>query len=242
MKKNLTLNRRERRLITLLEVIIALVLLGVLLSALFGYYRYMEVLSQKMGEQRQENFRILYAQYRLAQILPKIQFNHPLGEKFHKYILYTSKDGQGAVASDNDSLVFVYDNGIKADPLYANTVIGRLYRDSENRLILATWPSLTNKDENPPMLHEILLEKVEKLEFAFYVPPYKEDKPKPAGKQKTTELINFDLYGRWHKHGWSLGEPTIPALLQVIVTANKKEYTFAFVLGQTSIPIIYSDN
>ena len=75
-------------------------------------------------------------------------------------------------------------------------MIGRLFVDHDNRLILATWPSISRySSPSPPMRKEVLLEGVENISFAFYLAP------KVTKDEKTVDPEAEKRYGLWH-HEW----------------------------------------
>jgi hypothetical protein len=161
----------KRRLMTLLELVIAMSLISLLLILLAFFYQDMHSIDKAADTLQKENFQIRYAENRLAKIIPEILDGHQC--KGHPFF-YTS-DHTGALQfSHTPSLTFLFDNKASIEPDRSNTLLGRLYVDSQKRLCLMTWPAPTNKkawSSIPPSKKEILLENVSGLSFEFYVPP-----------------------------------------------------------------------
>lgn len=235
---------RRQAYMTMLEVLIAISLLAVLLSALLGFYQQIEKFQQKITQQKQENFRYFYLQYRLGQVLPKILNNFPLDKdtkshKLKKFYLYSSNRGN---AIKNNSLVFVFDNGIDGNPLFSNRDIGRLYIDKDSNLCLSVWPAPIEVDSsNPPMRQEILLDKVSSLSFEFYLPPRPNKDDKPVDPQ------HEQYHGKWlpledlDKIEYETEDDReLPPILRIIIEKDSNPLVLPFVLINSGLPIIFS--
>lgn len=235
------LKSKQRHFLTLIEVLIAIGLVAVLLTTLLGIYSYVDKMHKEIRLAEQTNFRLLYVQFRLAEVLPNAikkekKADQKEADDFYFYTTTTQFKKTSA------SLVFTFDNGIST-PEFSNHVIGRLYIDAENRLCLATWPSISrNSSPSPPMRKEVLLEGVEDIFFAFYIAPKEEGKiidPEAAKR-----------YGVWHAEwpveGVKPEEVSLPPLMRLYVrlVGSKKEknmpdLSFAFMLPNSEQHIVY---
>lgn len=140
--------KKKQRRITLLEVLIALSLTVVVLSAMMWGYRTVMEVGSKADRERQEAFRWSYVQFRLAEVLPLAQ-NNPF---------YLSQKG----------LVFQYNNAADLDKDFGNEVIARLYVDERKRFCLALMPAQKRWNEEPLIKQEVLLENVDEVHFRFF--------------------------------------------------------------------------
>lgn len=158
----------QRRMFTLLEVLIGMFLAIILLSTLSYFYQQVELMNSEAEQVQKESFQLRYVENRLAKILPQTLSEREAKKHFH---FYTSH-ADGLLKSP--SLLFVYYNGVNLESPFANDVLGRLYLDEQNKqLCIATWPSPRRwkLNETPPMAKEVLLNNVESLSFEFYVAP-----------------------------------------------------------------------
>ena len=237
----ISVNRKHH--MTLLEVLIALALLAILLTSLMGIYQQMNTIERKISISRQENFRYLYLQYRLGQVLPNVVEDEAIGKEID-FAFYTSSSGP--IQPNTESLVFIYDNGIDGNPLFSNHVIGKLFLDTKGRFCLATWPSFKEySDINPPMRLEVLMEDIHELSFAFYRAPKKEE---DENKSQSTGVDK--RYGDWEKMFWSSEDEELPAIVRIglvpktenegkQIQKNIKPVIFPFLIAPTKNRIIY---
>jgi len=216
---------KRRRFVTLLEVLIAMGLVSILLTVLLGIYGQTVRAQYEIERRLQDNFQLLYAQFRFNQIMPNIL--NPAKDR-ENYGIAFYQEG-------TNSLVFGYDNGTGAGPNFSNEVIGRLFVDDQNRLLLLTWPVPKRApDIDPPMRTEVLLENVDKIGFEFY-------KPVPPAKKR----LEIDPETKTGDAGmmleaWSPDEEDIPAILKIHVTLlGGEQIDYAFVLSNTQIPVSY---
>lgn len=160
----------KRRCFTLLELLIALGLTAMLLTVVTGFYQQVQFLDSKAEGDRNENFKIRYAETRLAKVLTNALSEYSSKRNFY---FFTSKHLQGLTSPNNPSLVFVYHNGPSMNPDIANTALARLYVNNDNQLCLASWPAPNRWKSHLPdtAKTEILLDNVENLSFSFYVAP-----------------------------------------------------------------------
>jgi len=218
---------KRRRHMTLLEVLIATSLSAILITVVVYFYQQLSLINIKMDKVQNEQFQKRFAEYRLNAILPKIV--SPSNKDFHFFI---SPDPQGLFKENSSSLVFTFDNNIKLDKKMADLVVGRLYLDRENQLILATWPIPKRWKENDltPMAKEVIMENVTTLRFDFYNPPDK-GPLKIVNKQDSNEIAQ------------KRENRKLPAIITVLIQRqidnNTEDTSFVFPLPNTQQPIIY---
>lgn len=212
--------------LTLIEVMIALTLLSLLLTTLFGVYQHIESLHQLLHKDQKTGLRMLYVQHRLSEVIP-----NAVSRKVKEAYFYNT-------SNPYNSLVFVYDNGADPNPKFSGYVLGRLYLDPQSKLCLVTWPSVkTDSNANPEMRKEILLEKVKDLSFSFYVPP-KEEKL-TVDPAKTNERPT-QWYPDWPMEMVNTDEISLPGMIKIkIQVEGNQEITFAFVLPNSERSIMY---
>ena len=242
----MSIKRLQKRPITLLELVIAMSLAMVILSALTFFYRQVNVINAEMDREQNENFQKRYVENRLGATLPKALSSIDPSNDFH---FFTSPNLGGLFRQGTVSLVFSFDNCVRLDKNMAYHVIGRIYLDEEGNLVLAKWPAKKRWKENelPPMSKEILLENVEDLAFSFFIPPEREESQITEERQKTKNGFEIppDLRGQWQSN-WEREYHQLPAIVKVMITkkdrqGEKEKITYAFPLPNTLNPIIYNE-
>jgi len=227
--------KARRYHITLLEVLIAITLTSALLMTLLGYYSYVQHLSRQINKAREEGFQERYAQYRLSQILLKVNKIEHKKDNF-----FTIDEGNYFVIGQ--SLVFFYDRGVDIDPLYSGVVPARLFLDRNNRLCLAVWPSpkSLSGEEIPFPKEEVLLGNVQRLKFLFYHPPDVEKKDYVgAEKPVTTGEEKLEPEKGWNET-WDKNWSHLPAIVKIIITTESGDKTYVFQLpGSKRFTIVY---
>lgn len=217
---------KKRHYLTLVEVLISLALTMLLLSTLTYFYQDVSKMNAEYEKLRKEGFQQTYVENRLANILPKAV--SPTDKK-KDFSFFTSGDANGFLKMGQPSLVFTFDSGVELDKSFANHVVGRLFLNRENQLILATWPSPKRWDavKLPPMKKEVLMEQVDSIHFEFYVPP-------ANGKDAHT----IEPKNAWHKE-WKQEYQKLPALVRLLLTRQGKTITFVFPIPASDMVIHY---
>lgn len=219
--------------ITLLELMIAISLTMVILSSLSFFYNQVFNINRKMDAAENNAFKMLYVENRLMHILPKIA---PSTDRDIEFVFFSDSDSSGLIKPGSQSMVFSFDNGVKLDKMISCYVIGRLFVDEKGNFTLATWPTPKRwvETQQISMKKEILMENVDSIEFSFFVPPRKGEKPVegwPAGEA-----------GQWIS-SWSKDIGLAPPLIKIILTrtvnGNKETLVYAFHIPNTIQPIIY---
>lgn len=146
----------QKRLFTLLEVLISLTLTTIILGVLLSAYFQAQSLSRD-GEKLQ---RELQPKRALAARLEDIFFNLE-APKLNEQFFFTPVE---------DELLFSYNNGANLDPVFSGEVLGRLFLDDKGHLVMLTWPprKLWPEGGFPSFRREVLLENVEAVQFQFF--------------------------------------------------------------------------
>jgi len=226
--RRLPRQKKHKRFVTLLEVLIAMGLISILLTVLLGVYGQTVKTQYQIEKTLQSNFQLLYAQFRLNQVIPTIlNPRENKNKEYRGWAFYTQNPG---------SLVFTYDNGTGSGTYFSNDVTARLFVDENNRLMLLSWPVPKRySDVEPPMRTEVLLENVDSLTFDFF-------KAKPSEK-KRLQISHEKATGEFGDgfKTWSSDEEDIPAIIRIFVQleGQKDPVLYAFLLSNTSIPVSY---
>ncbi len=225
-----------RRTFTLLEMIIAMALAMILLTTLMYFYRDIAKMGQKAEALSDSYFYWQYAGSRLADILPTAVGESSKQE--HDFLFYTIDDSP-LTKPGSPSLVFIFDNGVSLDKLFSNHVLGRLFVDYHNRLVLMYGPTLKRWDVDkkglPPMKKEILKENVDAIAFEFFVPP-----DKSRTKKNLKGLITEpEPKGGWRKQAWQKEFGRLPTMVKITITPLDRSdpvvYIFPLVNATTRI-------
>jgi len=138
----------------------------------------------------------------------------------------------------DSSLVFIFNRGPWLDPQLSDTVLARLYHDSQQEcLCLGIWPDPTKEDEpmRSPSQTLVLLEGVTQLSYDFYCPPdpfKKPVDPEEVGKPRPKEGWQTNWQAEYHK---------LPAFVKLIVkrkscaSFDEREIEYIFDLPETVV-------
>lgn len=140
----------------LFEILVALSLMGMVLSILFSFMVQSMRVDKKMEKARESILERQALQIRLSDILTTLSF------QFDSPSLYTQKFPK----EEKESLVTIFDNGVDPDPAFSGTVIGRIYLDENKHLCLAYWP-FQGEEHNRPWRKEVLISNVSDFSFSF---------------------------------------------------------------------------
>lgn len=191
---------RKKRLLTLLELMIAIGLgLAILSSALF-FYRFAIVQNEEIYRKEKEAFRLRVVQFKLNELFQRVDA---------KSLFFTKPESH---LTRGTSLVLKVINPPFDIPTFSGPALQTLLVDSEKRLVIATWQFNDSLgDETMPDMHlEILLENVDRIDFQFLV--------------KETDLSNAELRGgSWIKE-WKPDYGQVPAAVKILV--DNKEFAF----------------
>jgi type II secretory pathway component PulJ len=232
---------------TLLETLIALTLLSVLLTIIFGLFRELSFITTQIGEREKESFQMRYVEMRLNGLFQRI-VNEKEATK-RKFYFYTQPAEEGI--SNQTSLIFTFNNKARANPNFSDDILARLYVDEHHQLVLVTWP-IYSEQPHREMQKEILLQNVRGMSFQFYAAPERQLNQQavtgtPVDPEKKTPEKD-----QWHSE-WLKTYAQMPSILRLTVdiasdpealkdkqAQNKlKETKFAFVLPSSQNYIYY---
>lgn len=221
----------RKQSMTFIELLISMGLTALILMTLLYFYRDIDWLNNDMENSQKEAFKTAFVQNRLADVLPS-SLTPRLAEK--DFYFFLSHDANGLLKPNNPSLVFTYNFGPSRDSSLAYYVLGRLYLDNENRLVLSTMPTPSRWDQvtKVKLRKEVLLENVDSILFRFYVPPKKDlslvGNAAPKGiltKGKADTEVEGD---RWYED-WKSEYEQLPAMIEVILKLDKTDEPLKFV-------------
>lgn len=236
----------QKRTFTFIEVIIALSLTAVLMTALSYFYLQIQDINTRTEKSLRELYQLSYLEMRLAMILPKaLAENDPK----RNFAFFSTTEGNEVIKEGSTSLIFTYNNGISLNRQFASHVLGRLFLDTQNRLVLATWPvpKRWKEGKTPEIKKEILLENVQSLSFSFFVAP-------SADRTKVVEISesvkNKKVYtpsppGTWIPE-WKYDYYELPAMLKInikLISSNgspSEELTFTYPLPNSTNVMFYT--
>jgi len=225
----------KKRPLTLVEVLIAISLSSLIMTALFYFYEKaarLDIAIQKL-EQKVLSMRMLESQ--LMRILPR---SVSMDEAGYKDFVFLTGQSDQIGKSGTPYLLFSYDRDVDIDPLFANIVIGRLFIDKKSRLILATFPAPTRWPENkspPPMKKMVLMENVDNIAFSFYEPP--PSKPKSDRKSLRGVIIQDPEPGFTKE--WKNEYAGLPAIMKMEIESQGETRKLAFNLPYSKKYITY---
>ncbi|MDP1881093.1 MAG: hypothetical protein Q8K60_09170 [Parachlamydiaceae bacterium] len=237
--------RVKKSFVTLIETLIAMALLAVLLTIIFGFFRELSIMSQTTEQKQKESFQMRYLESRLSSIFERIVNENA---KARTFFFYTQPSNS---FSTSTSLIFTFDNGIRKDPLFSGDILARLYldknskkqsefRDSSYNLVLAMWPLHVEKPEDY-LVKEVLLEGVRELDFEFYAAPDRITNSKALASKTTlntddnvakvneegTEVLDkkeadtVPEKDKWHENEWLITHNQMPVILKMKLEVEK---------------------
>ncbi len=250
------MKRRRKRHLTLLETLIAVSLVSVLLTIVFGFFRELSEINRMTEVQQKESFQMRYVETRLNYLFQRIvNENESVREGMQafkrRFYFYTQAPDKGI--SESTSLIFSFNNGARSNPAFSDDLLARLYVDDKHRLCLAMWPIYSDKPHQE-MQREILLENVASIQYQFYAAPERHLNDGAISPDKVDTENKNPEKDRWHAQEWMKSYQQMPSIVKLTVKiANKpddlktrsigaeipsRDITFAFVLP-SSINYIY---
>lgn len=239
---------KRKNFMTLIETMTALALLSLVLTLLFGFFKQLSDLQVLTEAKQSESFETRYVESRLSYIFQRLVNENEWHSNFYFYLDQPKSD-----ISNYPSLVFTFDNDVRAEPTFSGHIIARLYVDTKDKLCLAMWPIFS---ENPKehMQKEVLLENVNGIKFAFFMPSERKKSDADVATQKNEKgEIKSPVKNAWNENEWLKSYDLMPAILKIDFTLKKenrmvlgksdkkeefKEHQFSFVLP-TSENFIY---
>jgi hypothetical protein len=189
--------KKIRKQITLIEVLIALALTSLVLSAITWVYMAISKMETSANVKRQQVFRVALLGATLSRVMPTI-----------KDLLFVD------MWNESPSLVFAFNNGPDLDKDFGHKVIGRIYLDDDKNLSLAIMPHPKEWDKIDfyPVKNQVLLESVKKVSFRFFSWSEKEG------------TISNGWHEEWPKKLKQI--PAIVELDLEFENGNKKQYRY----------------
>lgn len=236
--------RVKRSFVTLIETLIAMAILAVLLTIIFGFFRELSIMSQTTEQKQKESFQMRYLESRFASIFERIVNENA---KARTFFFYTQPPNSFSIST---SLIFTFDNGIRKDPRFSGDILARLYldknskkqsefRDSSYNLVLAMWPLHIENPEDY-LVKEVLLEGVRELDFEFYAAPDQISSSKALSSKTTlstgrniekinqegTDILDKEAEtvpekDKWHENEWLITHNQMPVILKITLRVEK---------------------
>lgn len=228
--------------LTLIEVLIALSLSSIIMTAMFYFYQKAIRLDGEIQKVEERVFSLRLLESRLMKIVPKSLSPKEAEKDFYFLTGYQDQISK----SGTPYLLFSYDRGIDIDPQFSNVVLGRLYVDKKGRLMLVTAPAPSRW--NPPSLpikREMLMKGVENISFSFYNPPEKDRAPLKNSKPRILRgiiLEDPEVKGGFLKE-WKNEYGMLPALIKIEIETKKdgasEKKVLTYVLPYSGQVIVY---
>ena len=142
----------KKKFFTLIEILIALFLIGTILTMLFRFFLSTSILEKKLQEVKEDVFFKNNLQ---------VKFDTLFSNIFHKNFSKTPD----FYTDEKNHLHFVFDNGIDPNPKFSSYLKAILFLNKNNDLVLQTMPL----KKNPKIYREeILIKNVKSLNFEFF--------------------------------------------------------------------------
>lgn len=230
---------------TLIEVLVSMGLAMGLLIALMGFYSYVAYLGKLGKEREQQTFETLYLQSRLSELLPQAVPLYTLAKNKKKdaksdFNFFTT------TLNGSPSLTFLFSGGASNHPLFSGNCLGRLYVNENKQLCFALFPSPSrwNFSGEVPTRIEILSEGVERIEFAFFVPPEANREEmwsnlKVPGVKKEGEVAHLPLSGGQWVFEWRNDYKKLPSLVRLEIVKNKEKIKLVYPVIKSEYMIVY---
>lgn len=246
MRKNSPFLKRvsakRRFALTLIEVLIALSLSSIIMTAMFYFYQKAVRLDAEIQKVEERVFSLRLLESRLMKIVPKAVSPKEAEKDFYFLTGYQDQISK----SGTPYLLFSYDRGVDIEPLFSNVVLGRLYVDKKGRLMLVTAPAPSRWSQGAvPIKRETLLSGVENISFSFYNPPEKDRSPLKEGKPRILRgviLEDPEIKGGFLKE-WKNEYGQLPALVRIEIETKKEgaseKKTLSYTLPYSRQAIVY---
>ncbi|MBA2368497.1 MAG: hypothetical protein H0V82_05675 [Candidatus Protochlamydia sp.] len=241
----------KRTYFTLLETLIAVTIVSVLLTIVFGFFRELSESSRMTEEMQHQSFRMRYVEMRLAYLFERIVNEND--ENKREFFFFTEK-GEKGVLNGTSSLIFSFNNEARASPAFSGDLLAKLYIDPSHRLCLAMWPIYSDQPHEE-MQKEVLMDDVSDIAYEFFMPPARLSGERDIGGGKNDPEKKSPENDRWHQQEWLRSYEQIPAIARIKLKiasnpkelqtgtfnpqAPAKELNFAFVLPSSKNYLYY---
>lgn len=138
----------KRKTVTLLEVLISLGLTVGVLSAMLWCYQTVITVGYKSDQEQARVFQESIVHAKLAEVFPLAETELFKGTR--------------------EQILITFDNGADLDKSFGGMVLGQLLRNNDGALVFIVMPSKERWQGEPPIKQQILLPKVDKLEFRYF--------------------------------------------------------------------------
>lgn len=136
--------------------------------------------------------------------------------------------------TDDQGLVFYYDNGIQKTPLFSSFVLVKLYYNEETRsLEMSMWPSVEKGKE--PSLQFSLMQDLDQIEFSFY-------SPTKAPLTVAPEFIGDLFPDQGWRPTWKRHYQNLPTFVKITLHQEKHSFCFAYQLLEGEKPLSWLCN
>lgn len=241
---------RRKAYTTLLETLIAISLLSVVLTFVFGFFRELSQLSFVTEQAEKETFRMRYLESRLNFIFERIVNENSSSREFYFYTQSSHSE-----FTDFPTLIFTFFNGVRLNPRFSGDILARLYIDSTHRLCLAMWPLFVSEPHHH-LQEEVLLSDVMNIRYSFYSAPEKTQQATDlhSGKQIDPEKKTPEK-DHWYENEWLFSYDQMPSMIKIMIEVAKhpedlkkwrqgmqietKNLDFMFVLPSSNHPVHY---
>jgi hypothetical protein len=215
-----------RRLFTLVELMVALALVGGIVALLLFTYR-----TTAMARGRIDKV--------LEPVRQRAALHHRLQDLFFHASTFQDSNHFFCITAE-PALLLTYHYGIDPDRRFSGLVLGKLYLDGGGRLVFATWPLPQYHDEHrePPCRQEVLFSGVDELEI--------------EGLQRATRLpVQTNsiqtggqppiLTAGWHSL-WPKEDKEGPALVRLTLVKNSHRESFTYTVhGSSKTPTYFKE-
>ena len=140
-------SRKLARPITLMEVMLAFVILGIILYFLFSPFRETAIMNQKTENALQTAFSNHNIERRIIQLVSLLE---------------------DSFESDGKTLTFATSIGVDPETELSSSVNILLRTTEKEELVLDIWPKEEKKEKTKHLRSEVLLNGVNKIDFSFY--------------------------------------------------------------------------
>jgi Tfp pilus assembly protein PilE len=203
--------RGQKRSITLLEIMIALTLAGILLAVVFNTYRHITLSHIKLEKAKVEVLANKMISQRLITMLSNLNIDRPSTQDKKTEStspLYTLSLPESAYLTLN----IEHDNGTDPDPSFCHHVKSVLFLSRHHQLCLVTYSS------NGEQRKEVFKENISEMKLQFFDPSEKEWMP-----------------------SWDYNNKKLPPMLKLSLFSKQKEppLEFAFFIPEGEDEVVY---
>ena len=211
---------RKKSSFTLIEVSIALFIIGILLSFLFNFFAQIIKVEKKIKITQHDLIEREHFQVKIKNVFSKIS---SIDIDDQTITMYTPKENE-------KTLFVIFDNGIDPDPHFSGPILGKFFIKNEN-FYLQTYPIINNKIIYDSFREEKILSSIFSIKYFFLME--NEISQEKDSSEKLTKMLKYT--SRYKK-----GNIFLPPIIKMtIIDKNQKTFNFAFFTPSQSIPITF---